>query len=564
MMPPFFARRGRLLALLALASLLVPSGASASHRAHLSADLSRKVADGAQSVNVIVQGDPSAIEGLAARYHVRVAHLMERGAVLTMSPGDLASLSADPGVNELSADSTVYPTADVTDETIGADQLWQGFRGMGIRGVDGRGVVVAVIDSGIDRVPGLRGRVLGSFDFVNGADGAPLHDPDNDLYGHGTHVAGLIAGQPADPVAGGSFSGVAPDAYLVNLRVLGADGSGQTSDVIDAIDWVIDHGARYGVRVINLSLGHPVFESYLDDPLCQAVERAVAAGYVVVAAAGNLGVTDDGTPVIGGITSPGNAPDALTVGALNTQQTAFRSDDTVATYSSRGPTAYDNLLKPDLVAPGNKIVSLEAPGSYLARTYPELEVAGHGRNGYFQLSGTSQATAVASGAVALLLDAEPGVSPAQVKALLQLSATYLPDAGLVGGGAGSLNVLAAVDLARHGLKGNWLPTTSIAGETVQASGVAFGMAALESESASSGASLIWGNCLIWGNTVVRGNSLIWGNTVVWGNTLIWGNTVVWGNTLIWGNTVVSGNSLIWGNTVSSYCLIWGNSLVPGE
>ena len=160
---------------------------------------------------------------------------------------------------------------------------------------------------------------------------------------------------------------MAPGAHLINLRVLGADGSGKTSDALEAIDWAIENKARYNIRVMNISLGHPVIEAGGDDPLVQAVERAVAAGIVVICSAGNMGKTPDGKPLLGAINSPGNAPGAITVGALNTFNTPQRSDDQVTTYSSRGPTYLDGLIKPDLVAPGNKIVSLEAPFASLVQ-----------------------------------------------------------------------------------------------------------------------------------------------------------------------------------------------------
>src|SRR4029077_16713652 len=179
------------------------------------------------------------------------------------------------------------------------------------------------------------------------------------------------------------------------------------------------------------------------DPLCEAVARAVQAGIVVVAAAGNYGVADDGSPILGGITSPGNSPLALTVGSLNTWGTVNRSDDTVATYSSRGPTRFDFAVKPDVAAPGNKIISLEANGSFLPTIYPYLHKAGPSGNAYMQLSGTSMAAPIVSGAVALLLQGVPGMTPAQVKLAIQSGATYVPDGGLMGAGAGSLNVWAS-------------------------------------------------------------------------------------------------------------------------
>ena len=183
---------------------------------------------------------------------------------------------------------------------------------------------IAILDSGIGSHPDLEGRVVVSVDFV---------DPDgegDDEYGHGTHVAGIAA-------SSGAAGGVAPAAHLVNLRVLNDEGWGHASTVIDAIEWTIANKDQYAIRVLNLSLGAGVTESYQDDPLGQAVERAVAAGLVVVCSAGNFGKTEDDTPIIGGISSPGNTPSALTVGALNTFDTPVRSDDAVTSYSSRGP-----------------------------------------------------------------------------------------------------------------------------------------------------------------------------------------------------------------------------------
>ena len=261
-----------------------------------------------------------------------------------------------------------------------------------------------------------------------------------------------------------------------------------------------------------------MLQPYRDDPLCEAVERAVQAGIVVVAAAGNFGRLADGTHVLGGTTSPGNSPHALTVGALDTHQTPERSDDTVATFSSRGPTRYDLIIKPDLVAPGAHVVSAEAPGSVLSTTLSDRHVAGSGENSYFQLSGTSMAAAVASGAVALLLQERPELKPAGVKAVLQLTSTFLPSAGLIGGGAGSLNVLAAAEFAANGFKGA-LPTTTISGETVKSSGIAIrsSVSGGAVRSSSFGARVVWGadsSGIVWGQ-----DSIVWGPTRSFGGGL---------------------------------------------
>ena len=207
--------------------------------------------------------------------------------------------------------------------------------------------------------------------------------------------------------------------------MLGADGSGFTSDVIAGIEWVVANRALYNIRVINLSLGHPVMEACATDPLCEAVNQAVQAGIVVVVSAGNNGVTPDGRVMLGGISSPANSPYVITVGALNTWGTVDRSDDTLATFSARGPSAYDLTVKPDLAAPGTKIISLQANGAFLPAMYPSIHVAGTGNNAYMYLSGTSLAAPMVSGGVALLLQGSPNLSPAQVKFALQNGATAM-------------------------------------------------------------------------------------------------------------------------------------------
>ena len=357
---PFAARRCTTLAVVIAVLCCVSVSAEAGpRRARLSRDLADRVSSRAQdSARVIVTGTDAEVKTLAARYGARIQKSMRGGAVLEVTGGQLIALSEDPDVAHLSGDVRVQRMMAVTNEATGATQVWG--RGLGLgQGFTGRGIGVAVIDSGVAPHRALRGRVVASLDFT---------DPKGtgvDRFGHGTHVAGTIAGN--DDAA---YTGIAPEAHIVSLRVLGPDGAGDTSDVINAIDWVIAHKTEYRIRVINLSLGHPVFESYREDPLCLAVERAVSAGLVVVAAAGNMGKTEDGRPIVGGVISPGNTPSALTVGALNTRATAQRSDDVMATYSSRGPTRFDGVLKPELAAPGNKILAPSAAGSYLAETVP--------------------------------------------------------------------------------------------------------------------------------------------------------------------------------------------------
>ena len=236
-------------------------------------------------------------------------------------------------------------------------------------GWDGTGVGVAIIDSGILQENDLLdkstnasnvSRIVYSQSFIPGVTSTA------DQYGHGTHVAGIVAGNATASTGSAffkTFRGMAPNARLINLRVLDSNGAGTDSNVINAINAAIQLKNKYNIRVINLSLGRPVYESYTLDPLCQAVERAWTAGIVVVVAAGNQGRNQSkGTNGYATITAPGNDPLVITVGAMKTMSTPFRTDDLIASYSSKGPALIDHVVKPDLVAPGRKIVSIRAPG----------------------------------------------------------------------------------------------------------------------------------------------------------------------------------------------------------
>jgi serine protease AprX len=530
---------------LAVAILLAAgvTSVSAAPRAKLSKDVSEAVARGAAH-DVILQGSRAEVEALAKRHGVEIKGWLKTGAVLGADAAQLASLAADPGVGHLSGDTLVRSMMAVADQAIGADQAWAGTL-PGVGRVTGRGVGVAILDSGVSYHQSLKGRLLAAFDFT-GPSGKG-----EDALGHGTHVAGIVGGD------GEGFRGVAPGANLVSLKVLGADGSGKTSDVIRAIDFAIENKAKYGLRVINLSLGRPVFESYVDDPLCQAVERAFKAGLLVVASAGNYGKTQDGRSVIGGITSPGNSPFAFTVGALDGKGTAVRSDDSVADFSSRGPTLYDRLVKPDIAAPGRRLHSLYVPGSTLAKRFPEKLVDGNGQNGLFELSGTSMAAGVVSGAAALVFEANPKLTPLQARIALQMGAVYMRDAGLLAAGGGSLNAAASVRLAKVGPS---IVRTKLAGLVYVTSGLGtistpLGLTLIGQAVVGGQSSIVWTSALVWGNA----DSLVWGNadSLVWGNadSLVWGNadSLVWGNadSLVWGNA----DSLVWGNADS---LVWGN------
>ena len=520
------------------------------------ASLLQKSQNSNQTVEVIVQfkHNPSAstVQRLATLGGVRTQNFRRvPGGVFHVSARNLKALASDPEVAYVSPNRSLKSASDYTEATVGADVV-QSY------GLDGTGVTVAVIDSGITDHPDLHDPVTGASRVIYSQSFVPGTDT-NDHYGHGTHVAGIIAGnasQSGGLGAGHAIFGVAPHVNLVNLKVLDQNGSGQDSYVIAAIDQAIALKNTYNIQVINLSLGRAIFETYQQDPLCQAVEAAWKSGIVVVVAAGNMGRDNDyGTHGYGMIGAPGNDPYVITVGAMNAMGTPSKGDDIITTYSSKGPSAVDHVIKPDLVAPGNKVASLLSPGSTLDQEFPTNEVspASYGAplrapHYYFVMSGTSMATPVVSGAVALLLQADAGATPDEIKARLMKTAdktfptstqqvvdgvtwTYQYDVFTVG--AGYLDIPNA--LANHdAVSGTALSPIAVIDSAGNANLVA-------DPSSVWSNSVIWGNSVVWGNCLVSGSSVIWGNSVVWGSSATSGYSVVWGNSVIWGNSFDGGN-----------------------
>jgi serine protease AprX len=311
----------------------------------------------------------------------------------------------------------------------------------------GRGVGVAVIDTGIaGDVPDFQTPRTGSRVIASAVTNPCARDA-NDQYGHGTHVAGLIAGNGLVYNNGlhGKYMGVAPRANLVSVKVSDDDGNTTVLDVIYGIQFAVDNKSAYGIRVMNLSLSSSVAESYRTDPLDAAVESAWFSGIVVVTAAGNEGATQDGVTF-----APANDPWVITAGALDDKGTFTRLDDALAPWSSRGLTQ-DGIKKPEVLAPGAGLVSTLAPGSDFASLCSNC-VSDNGR--YFRAGGTSMSAAVVSGAAALLVDAHPDWTPAQVKGALVSKLVDVPGAG------GVIDIAAALD-ASSASSVNLAPNTLI-------------------------------------------------------------------------------------------------------
>jgi serine protease AprX len=509
----------------------------------------------------------------------------------------LAGLADNPAISHIAVDRFVDGSMERTGATIGATAVREAF------GYDGSGVGIAVIDSGItawhdDLTGGGSLQRVDSFvDFVNGRETA------YDDYGHGTHVAGIIAGNGTD--SSGARSGIAPNARLIVLKALDGTGRGRISDIIAALHYVLVNRSLLNIRVVNMSVAAGVYESYDDDPLTRAAQRVVKAGVVVVAASGNYGHDQQGRIIYGGVTAPGNAPSVLTVGASSHMGTIDRSDDRIAGFSSRGPTLIDLAAKPDLVAPGVGIESLSDPNSALYSTQSQYLLEGTVPTTYLPYlsqSGSSMSAPVVSGTVALMLQANPSLTPNQVKAILQYTAHVYSRYDPLTEGAGFLNAKGAVDLARDVavgaltfspewsgqiiwgnrlVTGGWLTPGANAwssnvtwgsSTTPDGQAVEFGLSC--ASPTCDGGATAWTidpgfRNVVWGSKCGNGNcdgpwvidvfTATVGDTVVWGTTE--GDTVVWGtsggDTVVWG-TSSGGDTVVWGTTTGD-TVVWGTS-----
>ena len=520
---------------------------------------------GKQTVQVIVQynlvpksAQMTKAKGWGAKWHSTLS--LVKGGAITIPVSALPYLAADSQVVAISLDHPLQLADDTTDMLTGMASAWNA-------GYNGAGIGVAVIDSGInDSHPDLwnsaetTSRVVYHQDFTGTAT-TNTAGAKYDLYGHGTHVAGIIGGNGY--LSSGNYAGVAQGVTLIDLRALDLNGAGTDSTVIAAIQEAITLKSTYNIRVINLSLGRGIFTSYTQDPLCQAVESAWKAGIVVVVAAGNYGrVSVNGSNGYGTITAPGNDPFVITVGAMKSNGSTSASSETLASYSSKGPTTYDHVVKPDLVAPGNDIVSLSATGATLEATYPAEYVTGNdGNNDYFTLSGTSMATPVVAGAVALMLQENSALTPDQVKARLMKTAyKTMPTSTVAFVPHLNQNFTSFYDMLSMGAgqvnMSNAITNTDLAPATV---GTALSPSIVFNPSNDS-VSLVYGNGSVASTSVVWGSSVVWGTSVIWGANVT-GSSVVWGTSLPWNDNTLAAFSVVWGSSTGTgtqaTSVVWG-------
>jgi serine protease AprX len=448
------------------------------------------------------------------------------GSSARIKGSNLLDLTCDGDVEYIDKDDVVLAQFDPLRDAaaaIGTGVLSIDARSVWTQlGVTGRGIGVAVVDSGVAAHPDLAGRVVASIDFTSATPRVTttLSDPG----GHGTHVAGLIAGDGMS--SGGAFTGVAPNAQIVSVRVFDANGYATLSTVLQGLQWIVNNRSTYNIRVANLSFGATPTGSYRTDLLATAVEVLTFANVTVVAAAGN------GGPSSGSVTTPGYDPFVITVGAADTTLSTTPGAATVPSWSARGPTPFDGYDKPDVVAPGRKLIGPLALSGMLAGLYPERIVTALGASvpSYFSMSGTSMSTALVSGTVALMLERNPSLTPRQIKTRLKDTAielAYTPDGAM---GAGMVNAFSAVG-----------SNTSAGSYTAQALSDSF---ARDIYGSLLGQRIVWRSLSANGGVDSAGipwSNITWQN-ITW-NTITW-NNIVW-EAFTWTN--ITWTNITWQN-----------------
>jgi subtilisin family serine protease len=486
--------------------------------------------------------------------HVRANFDNLNALVVELPVSALEELASFQEVSYVSADREVTSLGGHLSVEVGAEAVRSQVNAVGLPyTLNGSGVGIAVLDSGLYSAhKSFAGHYGGGKDYTG-------EGRTDDPFGHGTHVAGIAVGS-ADLLKG-RYAGIAPGATLYNLRVLNSKGVGTVSSVLAALDDLFYYRANYNVRVVNMSLGMPAIDSYKNDPVCKAVRRLVDAGVVVVAAAGNNGKNGAGQKIYGQIHSPGDEPSAITVGASNDRGTIDRTDDTMTSYSSRGPTRsfwtdeagvrhYDQLLKPDLVAPGNKIASAQAASNLLVQSNPllDLKASRFPNQNMMRLSGTSMAAPVVAGAAALLLQTNPRLTPNMVKMVLMYTAQQLAGANTLEQGAGEINVEGAVRLAK--LLRSDLPAGTAVGTPFLRGPAPAPRTAISYEGAdgrTASTSFAWAQGVILNHTYAAGGELITAYQGIYGSGVMFGDGVTVSDGVVFSDRALLSSGVVFGD-----------------
>ncbi|MDJ0748154.1 MAG: S8 family serine peptidase [Woeseiaceae bacterium] len=451
-------------------------------------------------------------------------HLEMRAVRLPVA--SLEGLASDENVDWLSLDEPVGSMSVSSREAANAPSPTSANFGY-----TGNGVGIAVLDTGVSRHADLGDNVL-QYSFLNGAypvpdiaNGEVVHPNVNgrdDKFGHGTHVAGLIGG--SGDYSSNDYKGMAPGATILSLQVLDGDGNGSMSDVMAALDWLMTYGEYFNVRVVNMSLGKGISESNTTDPLVLAVEELWDAGLVVVISAGNDGYAGTMT-----VNSPGNSRKVITVGSITDNGTGLDfSDDYTSSFSSQGPTIGDYVLKPDLLAPGNRLIGAVDANAKLAKLLSKRLKAckksdNCGDSTYLELSGTSMAAPLVSSAAALMLEKDPTLTPATVKARLMRSARKI-DADPIEAGAGILDADAALNDS-GAVSGEALSPLMVFDETT-------------------------------GNVLIEDTAVLWGDEL-WGGAYLFSYGLDWASGATYTDEDgVTANGYMWTGGISAKGYMW--------
>lgn len=551
---------------------------------------------GADTVRVIVRlDDVNAFK--AARLQQLGGDVLQRfdrlGLVAVSVPaGALIDFAMDHRVQRVSLDAPIKATRSAYKDTVGAP-VSGSYNGQ----LTGNRVGIAVVDSGVARHGDLKSSIR-QYDFVGGKYPRPEVEyeddddeeeweideynssPRGDAYGHGTLVASLIAGSGKNS-SGKKHRGLAYKAKLLSLRVLDHEGNGDTSDAIAALNWLLEYGPAFNIRVANLSVGKAVEESYDSDPLVAAVNAVWDSGITVVVAAGNHGRDGNMT-----VTSPGNSPKVITVGSLTDNGTADPSDDYVSTYSSVGPTLIDHVMKPDLLAPGNRLVGAIGDNANLRTDLGERLVncdASYCNDDYLEMSGTSMATPVVAATAALMIQKNPDVmTPDIIKARLMTTARKI-DGEPAATGAGVIDIDAALEavvapaLAAKSPKVKRKGTASAPRVELEDTSQLWGgndfsfenlyldngtsnkdtdpaADAATAETVDSNGTA--GNGFLWGDEGTRGFGFLWGDEgtrsfgFLWGDEGFGSRGYLWSDETLWSHIAMWANGFLWTDAVS--------------